>query len=150
MGVALLAEPPADIVSAVAPSDDELIALALTGRGDAFGTLLERYERAVYHLAFRTLREAEEAKDACQEAWMKAYRALASFRPGAKFSTWIFTICYRACCDRLAKRRRLSPDELPDRADPSAGPAAEPDGPDWAVCCLRCAAACRAPRSTAP
>ena len=65
MGVALLAEPPTEEVKAVAPSDDELIALALAGRGDAFGTLVERYERAVYHLAYRTLREIEEAKDAC-------------------------------------------------------------------------------------
>jgi RNA polymerase sigma-70 factor, ECF subfamily len=122
MGVALLAEPPAGGASAVAPSDDELIALVLAGRGDAFGTLVERYERAVYHLAYRTLREIEEAKDACQEAWIKAYRALASFRPGAKFATWIFTICYRVCCDRLAKRKRYSGEEPPDVADPSAGP----------------------------
>ncbi|HEV8020534.1 MAG TPA: sigma-70 family RNA polymerase sigma factor [Candidatus Lustribacter sp.] len=122
MGVALLAEPPTEGVRTVAPSDDELIALALTGRGDAFGTLVERYERAVYHLAYRTLREIEEAKDACQEAWIKAYRALASFRPGAKFATWIFTICYRVCCDRLAKRKRYSGEEPPDFADPSAGP----------------------------
>jgi len=99
-----------------------LIALALAGQGDAFGTLVGRYERAVYHLAFRTLRDAEEAKDAVQEAWIKAYRALASFRPGAKFATWIFTICYRVCCDRLAKRKRFSGDEPPDFADPAAGP----------------------------
>ena len=122
MGVALLAEPPTETVSAVVPSDDDLIALTLAGRGDAFGTLVERYERAVYHLAFRTLREIEEAKDAAQEAWIKAYRALASFRPGAKFATWIFTICYRVCCDRLAKRKRFSGDEPPDVADPAAGP----------------------------
>ena len=51
-------------LGAVAPTDDDLIALVLAGRGDAFGTLVERYERAVYHLAFRTLREVEEAKDA--------------------------------------------------------------------------------------
>ena len=124
MGVALLAEPPTGNVTAVGPSDDDLIALTLSGRGDAFGTLVARYERAVYHLAFRTLREIEEAKDAAQEAWIKAYRALASFRPGAKFATWIFTICYRVCCDRLAKRKRFSGEEPPDLADPAAGPEA--------------------------
>ena len=130
MGVELLAEPPTGIVlrqaqdgiSAVAPTDDELIAHTLAGRADAFGTLVERYERAVYHLAYRTMREVEEAKDACQEAWIKAYRALASFRPGAKFATWIFTICYRVCCDRLAKRKRFSGEEPLDFADPSDGP----------------------------
>lgn len=122
MGVALLAEPPTETVQAIVPTDDDLIALVLSGRGEAFGTLVERYERAVYHLAYRTLREVEEAKDACQEAWMKAYRALASFRPGAKFATWIFTICYRVCCDRLAKRKRFTGEEPPDVADPGAGP----------------------------
>jgi RNA polymerase sigma-70 factor (ECF subfamily) len=122
MGVALLAEPPTETVQAIVPTDDDLIALVLSGRGEAFGTLVERYERAVYHLAYRTLREVEEAKDACQEAWMKAYRALASFRPGAKFATWIFTICYRVCCDRLAKRNRFTGEEPPDVADPGAGP----------------------------
>ena len=65
---------------------------------------------------FRTVREVEEAKDAAQEAWIKAYRALATFRPGAKFATWIFTICYRVCCDRLAKRKRYSGEEPPDFA----------------------------------
>ena len=121
MGVALLAEPPTGN-AAVAPSDDDLIALTLGGRGDAFEMLVERYERAVYHLAYRTLREVEEAKDAAQEAWIKAYRALVSFRPGAKFATWIFTICYRICCDRLAKRKRFTGEEPLDFADPSDGP----------------------------
>ena len=126
MGVALLAEPPAEeTMAAVRISDDELIAATLSGRSDAFSTLVERYERAVYHLAYRTLRDTEEAKDAAQEAWIKAYRALASFRPGAKFATWIFTICYRVCCDRLARRKRFTGDEIPDVADPSAGPAAQ-------------------------
>jgi RNA polymerase sigma-70 factor (ECF subfamily) len=123
MGVALVAEPPADQSTAAAElSDDGLIAYALAGRGDCFGVLVERYERAVYHLAYRTLRDVEEAKDACQEAWIKAYRALGSFRPGAKFATWIFTICYRVCCDRLAKRKRFTGEEPPDVADPVAGP----------------------------
>ncbi len=125
MGVALLAQPPEESnESAAAAGDDVLIAQTLGGRSEAFATLVGRYERAVYHLAFRTLRDVEEAKDATQEAWVKAYRALASFRPGAKFSTWMFTICYRVCCDRLARRKRFTGGELPDIADPAPGPAA--------------------------
>jgi RNA polymerase sigma-70 factor (ECF subfamily) len=134
MGVALLEEPPAEsTVRDAEPSDDALIAATLAGRGDAFGTLVERYERAVYHLAFRTMRDVEEAKDATQEAWVKAYRALASFRPGAKFSTWIFTICYRVCCDRLARRKRFTGAEIPDVADPTPGPAAVYEADDDAA-----------------
>jgi RNA polymerase sigma-70 factor (ECF subfamily) len=125
VGVALLVEPRAEsIVSApVLVTDDELIAATLGGKSEAFGVLVERYDRAVYHLAYRTLRDSEEAKDATQEAFFKAFRALRTFRPGAKFSTWIFTITYHACCDRLARRKRDSGDELPDRADPTAGPS---------------------------
>jgi RNA polymerase sigma-70 factor (ECF subfamily) len=120
MGAALAMEPP---VTAPVVEDQALITATLAGHPEAFGELVGRYERAVYNLAVRTLHDRTEAEDAAQEAFFKAYRALHTFRPGAKFSTWIFTICYRGCCDRLAKRKRLSGDELPDRADPSAGPA---------------------------
>jgi RNA polymerase sigma-70 factor (ECF subfamily) len=113
-------------------ADQDLIALAQAGDGDAFGQLVARYERAVYNLALRTMRNSEEAKDATQEAFFKAYRSLRTFRPGAKFSTWIFTIAYHACCDRLAKQRRFSGDELPERADPSPGPEAETERRDEA------------------
>ena len=102
--------------------DAALVACALDGQKDAFGTLVQRYDRAVYHLCLRTLRDDEEAKDATQEAFFKAFRGLRTFRPGAKFSTWIFSIAYHACCDRLSRRKRYSDSELPDRADPSPGP----------------------------
>ncbi len=129
-----MVEPRAAAVIPAPPqvSDDDLIVAALGGQGAAFGVLVERYERAVYHLAFRTLRDAEEAKDATQEAFFKAFRALRTFRPGAKFSTWIFTITYHACCDRLARRKRYSGDEMPDRADPGAGPQEQAERADEA------------------
>lgn len=118
------------LVETPVPSDDDLIAAAIAGNADAFGCLVERYERAVYHLAYRTLRDVEDAKDAAQEAFFKAYRALRTFRPGATFSTWIFTITYHACCDRLNRRKRFSGDQLPDRADPSAGPEQQTEAAD--------------------
>jgi RNA polymerase sigma-70 factor (ECF subfamily) len=134
VAAALLVEPPAKTIVSAPPlaTDDELIAAAVAGREQAFGMLVERYERAVYHLAFRTLRDTEEAKDATQEAFFRAFRGLRTFRPGAKFSTWVLTIVYHACCDRLARRKRYSNDELPDRADPAAGPAAQAESNDQA------------------
>jgi RNA polymerase sigma-70 factor (ECF subfamily) len=108
-----------------ADDDVSLVALALAGHAEAFGTLVERYDRAVYNLCLRTLRDSEEAKDAAQEAFFKAFRGLRTFRPGAKFSTWIFSIAYHACCDRLNRKRRFSDAEIPDRADPGPGPAAQ-------------------------
>jgi len=106
-------------------ADAALVAATLAGRGEAFGTLVERYERAVYNLCLRTMRDAEEAADATQETFLKAFRALRTFKPEAKFSTWIFAIAYHACCDRLARRKRYGAAELPERADPAPGPEAQ-------------------------
>jgi RNA polymerase sigma-70 factor (ECF subfamily) len=105
-----------------APEDGELVAMTLQGNSEAFATLVERYDRAVYHLSYRMLHNVEDARDATQEAFFKAFRSLRTFRAGAKFSTWIFAISYHACCDRLARRKHDAGDELPDRADPAQGP----------------------------
>ncbi|HTX03760.1 MAG TPA: sigma-70 family RNA polymerase sigma factor [Candidatus Acidoferrales bacterium] len=105
--------------------DGELVATALRGDSSAFATLVERYDRAVYHLAYRTLHDVEEARDATQEAFFKAFRSLHTFKPCSKFSTWIFAIVYHACCDRLSRRKRYSNEELPDAADAGPGPEAQ-------------------------
>ncbi len=123
MVAALLEAPSIDPSSLI--DDHTLVAQTLAGRPDAFGTLVERYDRAVYHLAYRTLRDQEEARDAAQEAFFKAYRSLRTFKPTAKFSTWLFAITYHACCDRLSRRKRYSNEELPERADTAAGPESE-------------------------
>jgi RNA polymerase sigma-70 factor (ECF subfamily) len=104
------------------PSDVALVAAACSGDADAFAELVTRYERPVYHLAYRTLHDAEEARDITQESFLRAYRSLRSFRPTAKFSTWLFAIAYHACCDRLKRLRRFSDEELPDPPDSSPGP----------------------------
>jgi RNA polymerase sigma-70 factor (ECF subfamily) len=106
----------------IGPDDAALVAAALAGDGEAFASLVRRYDRAVYHLACRTLRDTEEARDVAQETFLKAYRSLRTFRPNAKFSTWIFSIAYHACCDRLNRRKRFAAEELPERADPGPGP----------------------------
>jgi len=111
------------IEAPASPSDSDLVAEALAGDPAAFTGLVERYDRAVYHLAYRTMHDFEEARDVTQEAFFKAYRSLKTFKPGAKFSTWIFSIAYHACCDRLNRRKRYSTDELPERADAAPGPA---------------------------
>ena len=107
------------------PEDGDLVAMTLGGNSGAFAMLVERYDRAVYHLAYRTLHDVEEARDVAQEAFFKAYRSLRTFKPGSKFSTWIFAITYHACCDRLNRRKRYSNEEMPERADPGPGPERE-------------------------
>ena len=125
MAAALAEAPRIDTTVRPSPEDGELVAMTLGGRSEAFATLVERYDRAVYHLAYRTLHDVEEARDASQEAFFKAYRSLRTFKQGAKFSTWIFAITYHACCDRLNRRKRYSKEELPERADPGPGPESQ-------------------------
>ncbi len=130
---AYLPEPPRVTPAVAAPSDEAaLIASALAGRAESFGTLVERYDGAVFHLCLKTVRDPDEARDCTQEAFFKAFRSLHTFKPEAKFSTWIFSIAYHACCDRLKRRKRYSDAELPERADASPGPAAIAEGQDTA------------------
>jgi len=102
--------------------DQSLVLRTLNGSPEHFGELVTRYDRAVFHLAYRTLQDREEARDIAQETFFKAFRSLRTYRPTMKFSTWLFAIAYHACCDRLARRKRFSNQELPERADAASGP----------------------------
>src|ERR671928_1092310 len=78
-----------------------------TLRGDraAFGQLMHRYAGAVYNLAYRMLGSAEDAEDASQEIFLRAYTRLASFDRDRRFSTWLLSIGSNYCIDRLRRRR---------------------------------------------
>ena len=70
------------------PTDTELVKRARGGDSDAFGLLVERHEANVYGLCIKMLRNPEDAEDCLQEVFVKAYKALPSFREEARFSTW--------------------------------------------------------------
>ena len=147
MGAAALAMAP--LMDLPAPVDDaDLVGQVLAGRPDAFTGLVERYDRAVYHLALRTLRDPEEAKDVTQETFFKAYRSLHTYRPAKRFSTWIFAICYHAAIDRINRRKRYTSDEMPDYADTAPGPEALAVGKPRRPACKRRSMLC--PTSIAP
>src|ERR671935_2757354 len=76
-------------------------------RGDraGFGQLMHRYAGAVYNLAYRMLGNAEDAEDASQEIFIRAYTRLASFDRERRFSTWLLSIGSNYCIDRLRRRR---------------------------------------------
>ncbi len=86
--------------SEVEISDNSLIARTLSGETEAFSVLVKRWERPIYSLAFRMLGRDEEARDACQEAFLSAYRNLSKFRGDAKFSSWMYRIALNACHSR--------------------------------------------------
>jgi RNA polymerase sigma-70 factor, ECF subfamily len=89
-------------------SDDRLIARTLAGESDAFGLLVKRWERPIYGLTFRMLGRDEDARDACQEAFIAAFRNLGKFRGEAKFSSWIYRIALNACHSRLRDRQGVT------------------------------------------
>jgi RNA polymerase sigma-70 factor (ECF subfamily) len=88
-----------------APSDLDLVRLAQAGDVDAFGELVERNRRAVFRAALAGVGSPEEADDVAQEAFVTAYRKLASFRGDAQFRTWLLSITWRKAIDR---RKRLT------------------------------------------
>jgi RNA polymerase sigma-70 factor, ECF subfamily len=87
------------------PSDAEAIRQVLAGETDAFRTLVERYQGRIYRMAVRVLRDEEAARDATQEAFLKAYAALARFRGQSSFYTWLYRLAMNQCLD-LRRRDR--------------------------------------------
>jgi len=96
--------------------DREVVALAKAGREAAYRELLRRYERPVFSLIFRMVRDRALAEDLAQETFVKVLNALASYRPEYKFSSWIFKIANNAAIDQLRRREldTLSLDGSPD------------------------------------
>lgn len=85
--------------------DRELAALAGAGREGAFRELLVRYERPVFSLVFRMVRDRALAEDLAQEAFIRAFRAIGSYNPSFKFSNWILKIANNHTIDHLRKRQ---------------------------------------------
>ena len=86
--------------------DEELAVLARGGEEAAFAELVGRYEQRLYRLAYRLV-GANEAEDVAQDAFIKIYRALGSFRPEERFSTWAYRIASNCAIDRLRRRRSM-------------------------------------------
>jgi RNA polymerase sigma-70 factor (ECF subfamily) len=85
--------------------DKELAALAAEGREMAFRELLSRYERPVFSLVYRMVRDRTLAEDLAQEAFIRAFNAIKSYKPKYKFSSWIFKIANNHTIDYLRKRK---------------------------------------------
>jgi RNA polymerase sigma-70 factor (ECF subfamily) len=85
-------------------SDQEVVQHAVIGRDSAYRELIRRYERPVFSLIYRMVRDRELAEDLAQETFVKVLNAIDSYRPEYKFSSWIFKIANNAAIDQLRKR----------------------------------------------
>ena len=92
------------------------MALARAGKEVAYRELLHRYERPVFSLVYRMVRDRETAEDLAQQTFVKVLNALDSYRPEYRFSSWIFKIANNAAIDHLRRRElnTLSLDGSPD------------------------------------
>jgi len=92
-------------VSEELPVVHEWVEAALEGDQRAFERLVEHYQTAVFNLAYRMLGEPQEAEDAAQEVFLRAYANLSRYDPERSFKTWLLSIASNHCIDRLRKRR---------------------------------------------
>jgi RNA polymerase sigma-70 factor (ECF subfamily) len=92
--------------SGIEQSDLELVRRAQRGERGAFDLLVLRYQHKVVKLVARLLRDRTEAEDVAQEAFVKAYRALGSFRGDSAFYTWLYRIAVNTARNTLASRQR--------------------------------------------
>jgi len=88
-------------------TDQEQVWVEQARRGDksAFGRLAQAYQRPVFNLTYRMLGNQQEAEDAAQETFLRAYASLRQYNVDHKFSTWLFSIANHHCIDRLRRRR---------------------------------------------
>jgi len=103
--------------------DAELMLAFQRGNEDAFTSLFERYRVRVTSIAYRFIADREVAEDVAQEVFVKVYASRKSYRPRAKFSTWLYRITANTCLDELRKRGsgKIAPiSEVEMEASPSS------------------------------
>lgn len=98
-------------------TDEELVARSQRGDVDSFNQLILRWERPIYALAYRVIGREEEARDVCQEAFLRAFRALPGFKGQAKFSSWLYRITLNLCRDWIRRQRRAPVSQMPEDTD---------------------------------
>jgi RNA polymerase sigma-70 factor, ECF subfamily len=98
-------------------TDEELVARSIGGDANSFNELIQRWERPIYALAYRQIGREEDARDVCQETFLRAYRALSGFRGQAKFSSWLYRIALNLCRDWLRRERRTPVVQPPENMD---------------------------------
>lgn len=90
--------------------DVEKLLIKRIKKGDivAFEELISNYEKKAYNIAFRMMNNEEDAKDAVQEAFIKVFKSIKSFREESSFSTWLYRIVTNVCLDEIRKRKKYA------------------------------------------
>ena len=110
-------------------AEAKIIRAVLDGNTNAFEDLVLEYQDQVYHIALKMVGNEEDAFDLSQEAFLKAYRSLRSFRGEAGFGSWLYRMTANLCIDFLRKRKRRGTEQAAslDDEEPSGRPREIPD-----------------------
>ena len=110
--------------------ENALLRKAATGDGAAFSSLMEIHERRMYAVALRMCANHEDAQDCLQEAMLRIYRAISSFKGQSSFSTWVYRITMNTCLDELRRRKMRRTTSLDGLLDSGWSPAEELETPE--------------------
>jgi len=106
-------------------TDEALVEASLAGASDAFDALVTRHRRAVYHVCYRFVNNHEDAADLTQDTFVRAWRALGSFRGQARFSTWVHRIAVNVSLNKVSLKtprgEAIDFDTLADTREPAPG-----------------------------
>lgn len=119
--------------------DATLVQRVLAGEGTSFELLMRRYNQRLYRVARSMLRDAAEAEDALQDAWLSAFQAMGNFRGEASLATWLSRVVVNQCLARMRRQKRR--DNIvpmvamggPDDEEYAAMPTDEAETPDKAL-----------------
>lgn len=107
-------------------SDEELLRAVQNGDNDSLGALVQRWEQPLFRFVYRMVPSQDDARDVCQETFLRILKKSHRFRAGSRFSTWMYQIALNLCRDQARRARRWSlvladTPALPEKA---AGPQA--------------------------
>lgn len=115
--------------------DQTLVRAVLAGDSTAFAQLVERHQRLVWHLVYRVVQHPEDARELCQEVFLRVHRCLRQYRFESAFSTWVGRIAYTIAM-RFVQKKRLPVETSKDDDEESIEPlAALADGFDLEAAC---------------
>jgi len=113
------------------PNETELVALAKAGDSNAFTVLLQQYDRYVYRVAFNITGNREDAEDAMQEAFFKAFDRVGQFQGNSLFYTWLVRIAVNEALMKLRTRHSLKELSLDEPVDVSDDASVPREIEDW-------------------
>jgi RNA polymerase sigma-70 factor (ECF subfamily) len=110
--------------------EEKLIKRAARGDAQAFNELMAGQERRMYAVALRMFGTKEDAEDSMQEAMLRIYRSLSSFKAQSSFSTWVYRVTMNTCLDELRRRKNKPNTSLDGLLDAGWSPADSRDTPE--------------------